>query len=187
MEENLAIKVQGPAHPVTGDELRLEASGLGGEGWTYAWQVHDAKGKDARGTFTHESPHKKDVVYQLPEEPGILRVQVTAKRRAERHVEAIFLAIQKRPLTQGDTVPVTIGGDGVSGPISVNLRRAAIVDTPDLPLWSVIRASTDKLSFNNYADWMDGLFCGTPTGCRASSEPSYGTRCRSRTSSPTRR
>jgi hypothetical protein len=48
----------------------------------------------------------------------------------------------------------------ISGDISVTMRRAAAELTDDLPLWVVIRNSTNALSFNNYAAFLDHLFCG---------------------------
>jgi hypothetical protein len=160
MANNLAIRLEGPGQPMTEDELRLEATGMEGEGWSYTWHIRDARGKDAGGEFTHESAKKKVVVYRLPAKHGLFRVEVTALRGDERETEGMYIPVQPRPLTKGDRVPVDIGGDAFAQPIAVNLRRSDIIDTPDLPLWSVIRASTEKLAFNNYADWMDSLFCG---------------------------
>ncbi len=68
-------------------------------------------------------------------------------------------------LAGAEVTPKLARGDEVrlsresSGPLEVSLRRSELVDTNDLPLWAVIRASTDKLGFNNYAAWMDKLFC----------------------------
>jgi hypothetical protein len=158
MAHNLAINVQGPDQPVAEDELRLEATGMEGAGWSYSWRILDAKGNSAGGRFTHESDAKKVAVYRLPAKAGLFRIEVTAQKGSTKYSEAIFVSVQPRPLTKGDTVPVRLGGNA-DGPIAVNLRRSDIIDTPDLPLWSVIRASTDKLSFNNFQDWMDALFC----------------------------
>jgi len=48
----------------------------------------------------------------------------------------------------------------VAGDISVTMRRTAPELTDDLALWVVIRNSTNALSFNNYASFLDHLFCG---------------------------
>jgi hypothetical protein len=55
----------------------------------------------------------------------------------------------------------------IGGDISVTLRRTAAELTTDLPLWVVIRNSTNALSFNNYAAFMNHLLCGA----RESSRP----------------
>jgi hypothetical protein len=52
-----------------------------------------------------------------------------------------------RPVQRIDTVPVT-------------MRRSAAEPTPDLPLWVVIRNSTQATSFENYMKFMDMLLCG---------------------------
>ncbi|MFU2486296.1 hypothetical protein [Thauera sp. WH-1] len=50
----------------------------------------------------------------------------------------------------------------VAGDMSVTMRRAATEPTEDLPLWVVIRKSTEALSFNNYARFMNHVLCGEP-------------------------
>lgn len=50
----------------------------------------------------------------------------------------------------------------VSGDLSVTMRRTAAEPTEDLPLWAVIRKSTDALSFNNYQRFMNHVLCGEP-------------------------
>ena len=47
----------------------------------------------------------------------------------------------------------------VGGSFNVGLRRSASVVTPDLPLWIVIRNSTDGLSFKNYQRYVDLVLC----------------------------
>jgi hypothetical protein len=51
----------------------------------------------------------------------------------------------------------------VSGNIGVSLSRTETEPTEDLSLWTLIRNSTEALSFNNYLDFLDQLFC-TPSG-----------------------
>jgi hypothetical protein len=48
----------------------------------------------------------------------------------------------------------------VTGSLSVGLRRTASTITPDLPLWILIRRSTDAMGFKNYSKFMDVALCG---------------------------
>jgi hypothetical protein len=48
----------------------------------------------------------------------------------------------------------------VGGGVAVTMRRAATTPTPDLPLWIVIRKSTENLSFDNYLKFMNLVLCG---------------------------
>ena len=50
----------------------------------------------------------------------------------------------------------------MGGGFNVGLRRSASVVTPDLPLWVVIRNSTDALSFKNYQRYIDIVLCDAP-------------------------
>ncbi|MDM5181077.1 8-amino-7-oxononanoate synthase [Massilia sp. DJPM01] len=47
----------------------------------------------------------------------------------------------------------------ISGSIGVSLTRTETEPTDDLPLWTLIRNSTDAMSFSNYLNFMDALFC----------------------------
>jgi len=65
------------------------------------------------------------------------------------------------PVIPGDTTKVALSGAAtVSGNMAVTMRRAAGESTRDIPLWAVIRKSTDALSFSNYNDFMNYLLCG---------------------------
>lgn len=59
------------------------------------------------------------------------------------------LTLQPRDIARGDVVPVT-------------LQRSRAVPTHDLPLWVVIKKSTDAIAFTNYARFMDIVLCGQP-------------------------
>jgi hypothetical protein len=54
----------------------------------------------------------------------------------------------------------------ISGNIGVSLSRTETEPTEDLSLWTLIRNSTDAMSFTNYLDFIDGLFCGEMGGIR---------------------
>ncbi|MFB9241261.1 carboxypeptidase regulatory-like domain-containing protein [Massilia antarctica] len=47
----------------------------------------------------------------------------------------------------------------ISGNIGVSMTRTETEPTDDLPLWTLIRNSTDAMSFTNYLNFMDALFC----------------------------
>jgi len=55
------------------------------------------------------------------------------------------------------------------GPLPVTLTRTATALTPDQALWSVIRYSTDALSFDHYAHFIEEVLCDH--GCGASPAP----------------
>jgi len=50
----------------------------------------------------------------------------------------------------------------IAGDVTVTMRRAATEATEDLPLWVVIRKSTEAISFNNYFRFMNHVLCGEP-------------------------
>ncbi|MBB3220041.1 hypothetical protein [Pseudoduganella umbonata] len=65
----------------------------------------------------------------------------------------------------------------ISGNIGVSLSRTETEATPDLALWTLIRNSTEALSFNHYRDFLDELFCGrTVDTVDRDSEPFKSTR-----------
>ncbi len=50
----------------------------------------------------------------------------------------------------------------IGGDLNVTLRRAGTEPTDDLPLWVVIRKSTEAISFNNYFRFLNHVLCGEP-------------------------
>jgi hypothetical protein len=50
----------------------------------------------------------------------------------------------------------------ISGNVGVSLTRTETEPTEDLPLWTLIRNSTEALGFNNYLKFLDQLFCDAP-------------------------
>ena len=50
----------------------------------------------------------------------------------------------------------------ITEPTRVTLQRSAVPPTSDQALWTVIRNSTNALSFKNYSDFMDEFLCGGP-------------------------
>ncbi|MET0983036.1 MAG: hypothetical protein ABWY02_13115 [Telluria sp.] len=61
---------------------------------------------------------------------------------------------QQRPFV-GNPVPAT----PITGNVTVSMSRTETEPTEDLALWTLIRNSTDALSFTNYLHFIDGVFC----------------------------
>ncbi len=76
--------------------------------------------------------------------PGVFRVTLRVDDDA---AEPADLVVDPRPLGVDDQ------------PVKVSLRRSDIVETEDLPLWEVIRQSTQALSFNRYKAFIDHVLC----------------------------
>ncbi len=51
----------------------------------------------------------------------------------------------------------------ISGNVGVSLTRSETEPTDDLPLWTLIRNSTEAMSFTNYLQFIDSLFCANPS------------------------
>jgi hypothetical protein len=47
----------------------------------------------------------------------------------------------------------------IAGAVTASLARTDAKFSPELPLYALIRQSTDALSFNQYADFLESLFC----------------------------
>lgn len=82
--------------------------------------------------------------------PGIIAASSVAGDGARLALSSSFDAEERTP-------------QPVSGNIGVSLSRTETEPTEDLALWTLIRNSTEALSFNNYMDFLDQLFC-TPQG-----------------------
>ena len=62
----------------------------------------------------------------------------------------------------------------VSGNIGVSMTRTETEPTEDLPLWTLIRNSTEAMSFTNYLNFMDSLFCGDGNPVRGFEADRFG-------------
>ena len=54
----------------------------------------------------------------------------------------------------------------IAGHVGVALARTETEPTEDLPLWTLIRNSTEAMGFTSYMNFIDGLFCCEPSGAR---------------------
>jgi hypothetical protein len=69
-----------------------------------------------------------------------------AGNQARLGITAVFAADERVPTP-------------VAGNIGVSMTRTETEPTEDLPLWTLIRNSTEAMSFTNYLNFMDSLFC----------------------------
>ena len=170
--DQLSIEIIGSPVPLD-NSVRFAAHGLKEPAsWYYKWRVLGHGNVDvSKGRLTNADTEYKGTNVQRGSRfvdwqardvrPGVFTVEVTASWRGRGeevrpHTKTESFVVHTRPLARGDEVRVAREDDA---PFEVSLRRSDIVDTVDLPLWSVIRASTNKVSFNNYAAWMDRVFC----------------------------
>ncbi len=95
---------------------------------------------------TEEEFNKRTYVYDSHGVKGSTRFKCVLKQNPE-----IILTIERFVLPKTQSI---------SGDLTVSMKRAATVPTEDLPLWVVIRKSTEAISFNNYFKFMNYLLCG---------------------------
>ena len=112
----------------------------------FEWTVRrvGSRGQDRPGRLTVEGDG--EVAFWTAEDvrPGVFRVTLSA---GSDKAEAADIVVDPRALGVDDQ------------PLRVSLRRSEIVETDDLPLWEVIRQSTDALSFNRYKAFVDHVLC----------------------------
>jgi len=116
----------------------------------------------------HSRSFLKQPIFELSTDVGTLRrisdgeaYLETAKVRGPVKVTAVM---RQNPTSTRVTIEelLTVIADAaqsISGGVSVTLGRTATAKTSDMPLWTVIRASTEAISFNNYKDFVDGFVC----------------------------
>ncbi|MDC8756600.1 carboxypeptidase-like regulatory domain-containing protein [Janthinobacterium fluminis] len=112
---------------------------------------------------------------------GVDNTFSSAVRRPGRHLFAAQMLLARRPELMAGLagLPGGPGGAGpgamlavnaafdaeertpqpISGNVGVSLTRTETEPTEDLPLWTLIRNSTEAMSFTNYLHFMDSLFC----------------------------
>ncbi|MGH4031200.1 hypothetical protein ACQB60_19950 [Actinomycetota bacterium Odt1-20B] len=98
----------------------------------------------------HQDPTR--AFWDVPEDqrPGSYTARVTFRTAGSQpDVGAADITVTVRPIAAGDS-------------INVQLRRAGSDPTDDQALWTAIRRSTDRISFNEYADFIDPIMCGGP-------------------------
>jgi hypothetical protein len=112
------------------------------------------------------------------------REQVSLSRAQEAHVGQPATA-QMTLLRAEQSLPGMAGNDsgghadnglpspgGSAQPVTVTMQRAAVPPTPSQALWTLIRQSTNALSFQNYQAFMEQVLCRTgPVDDRAPFPP----------------
>ncbi len=109
------------------------------------------------------------------------------RRPGVQRFEAQMLLARRPDTALAGLVPLDVGGAGavramialaadfdadertpqlIGGNVGVSLSRTETEPTEDLPLWTLIRNSTEAMGFNNYLHFIDGLFCGDIGGVR---------------------
>jgi hypothetical protein len=119
----------------------------------------------ARATFEVEEPGPPlavavDVRYRrqqfsLREAPAA-HSAVGGKSEAVHRLQAIA------PELSGEGT--SVGGPGARTPVPVTMQRAAIKPSASQALWTMIRQSTNALSFQNYQAFIDQVLCADTTG-----------------------
>ena len=122
------------------------------------------------GTSIYPTPFLKPTTFQLSSDGGRLRKindrKYFLETKGVKDSVTIYHEISQNPTLRGQTqLPVgAAAARSVSGDVSVTLGRTATAKTSDMPLWTVIRAATEAISFNNYKDFVDSFVCTNPPG-----------------------
>ena len=114
------------------------------------------------------APFRKPVQYQITAERGA--VTMTGEReglfdttglKGPVTVKATLSELNTSSVSAFETLNITSrASQPISGNVSITLGRTGTVMTADMPLWTVIRAATTGLSFNNYKTFLDDVMCG---------------------------
>ena len=123
-------------HDLTDEDLQAKPI-------TFDWRVN-------RGAIVETTDRAQPIVHvDTGGAPGPLEITVTMREVGSASMETSTKTnVANRPVQP------------ISGAISVGLRRTASTVTSDLPLWLIIRTSTDAMSFRNYQRFMDVVLCG---------------------------
>ncbi|MGB0127525.1 MAG: carboxypeptidase-like regulatory domain-containing protein, partial [Rhodocyclaceae bacterium] len=99
---------------------------------------------------------------EFEEGSRMVREYVFDSGRISGHVEFTAAFSQNPRIVINFIRVVDRDEQAIAGDVTVTMRRAATEATEDLPLWIVIRKSTEALSFNNYQRFLDHVLCGLP-------------------------
>lgn len=151
-----------PTDPIVGELVTFTAPDTGAA--TYDWTL-----KKGNKSFALVPPADGSSVDWDTEdlEPGQYTVSVTMTSAGKGGGPGLAApaSVTKSQRVRLSAVPV-----GQGDVVPVSMRRAHSPVTPDLPLWTVIRKSSEALSFERYSRFLDFLLCGlgeiedAPTG-----------------------
>jgi hypothetical protein len=129
----------------------------------------------ARVTFEVQQHHRPvtvavDVRYRR-DQILLNQAQTMHQGRSTTSRATLQASRQSRPTYGGPGAPGPGSGSGGFGsggnghgpqPVAVTMQRAAITPTPTQALWTLIRQSTNALSFQNYQAFMEQVLCRRP-------------------------
>jgi hypothetical protein len=96
--------------------------------------------------FEYDNDVVREYIFGSTGASGMVRITATLRENPEMRLD---LDVAVLPNVQN-----------ITGDVTVTMRRAATEVTEDLPLWVVIRKSTEAISFNNYFRFMNHVLCG---------------------------
>ena len=144
----------------SGDVIKLEADFH--EGFTYEWKV-------STGTVTQDTEQRWQAFWALSDTPpGVHDATVRISSGGVTKEAAARVQVNATAYSPGDSVRL-------ESPVNVSLLPGPVDDTPDLPLWDHIKRATKALSFDNYARFMDYLFCASSDDGRTKHPDSWHT------------
>jgi hypothetical protein len=147
----LTIKFK-PDHDVIEQDgvIELHLEGTTTKTSNIEWRVRDFSDKSA-GQLS--SRNKKITQWRaIDVDPGVYTITAEATTGGKKEVApSMKVRVQAPAQVRIENPP--------ADPISVDLQRAAIPDTPDLAFWEVIKLGAEALSFDNYKAFVDYLFC----------------------------
>jgi len=147
----ITISPQDPQVEVGGEiQLRVQGTINRRRPESVEWTVIDEEGAEVGTWAGHNQPEAQWQATGAQPREYIVRARVTAGGHTEE--------VTQRMRVHARAVRV-VGPVRLDGPVRVDLQRADLPDTPDLALWEVIKLGTEAISFDNYAAWMDYLFC----------------------------
>ena len=149
-----------------------EDVGLAGGGIYSVFSAEESAGP-ARATFEVQEPGPPvavavDVRYR--KQPFSLREApeahsaVGGKSEAAHRLQATTPGPSGEGISAGRPAAAAASAPGARTPVPVTMQRAAITPTATQALWTMIRQSTNALSFQNYEAFMEQVLCGDTTG-----------------------
>lgn len=120
------------------------------------WTLETGKAKDSRSVLVSVGPYYRDNTADENEVAlsGEKTLQITSSLHdvLGKATENITTALEKI----GNNIN-TVN----SGTVNTRLQPVGVAGTWDLALWVLIKKATEELSFSNFDDYMEKIFCGS--------------------------